>query len=496
MAERLDAWLHGGDITRTALARYRVIYAVIALLLLPDFSWITMFADSMYNPPPGPMQLFSGFPPEGFLRILEAVLAACLIAIMIGWYTRAASFLAVVVAMTGFGFSYGVGKIDHDILLVLVPGAMALAGWGDRLSLDALRRRRRGAAEPPERAEQWPLRLYALVIGLAFLTAAYQKIKGGWLDPMTHAVQGIQAREFYTHGRDQLLAPFFVGVDNPVLWEAIDVATILLEAGMILAVLSWRGTRVGFAVAATFHLGVWLMMNIPFFMNVVTYGFVVRWDRIPVPRALRHAPQPSPGLTRAAPLLVVGGGIAWSLLIEWFGNAKDVLYPVVLIAGGVAGAGYLLLLSLRLVRSLRDGGDAVAGRLIYDADCGFCSRSARWLARRRPDRVGIVAAHAVPDLTALGLDQDDVMARAYWQDAAGELRGGSQAIAAALVARGGWAVAAGRLIADPAIAPVAESVYRWVAAHRHQMPGSSGACAVPAAPDPVDERTARGRATD
>jgi predicted DCC family thiol-disulfide oxidoreductase YuxK len=164
------------------------------------------------------------------------------------------------------------------------------------------------------------------------------------------------------------------------------------------------------------------------------------------------------------------------------------VYPAVLIAGGLAGGGYLVLLAARLVRSLRETGEAAGGRLIYDADCGFCTRSARWLARRRPDRVHIVPWQAVPDLAALGLSVDDVAQRAYWQDASGALRPGSDAIAAAMVARGGPAVPAGRLIASPSVAPVAAWAYRWVAAHRQQMPGSTDACRLPASSEPADHR--------
>jgi predicted DCC family thiol-disulfide oxidoreductase YuxK len=62
------------------------------------------------------------------------------------------------------------------------------------------------------------------------------------------------------------------------------------------------------------------------------------------------------------------------------------------------------------------------------------------------------------------------------------LVGGSQAIAAALVARGGPSLPVGRLIASPFVAPASEAVYRWVADHRQLMPGSTDACAVPARP--------------
>ncbi len=487
MADRLDTWIHGGTITRTSLARYRLIYGVIALLLLPDFSWIAAFPDSMYNPPPGPMILFSGFPPEAVLRALEAALAACLVALVIGWHTRTASYLAVGVSMVGYGFTYCLGKIDHDILLVLVPAAMAIAGWGDRLSLDSVRRRSRGETERPERAEQWPLRLYALMIGLAFLTAALPKIAGGWLNPLTHAVRGVQIRQFYTHDRADLLADTFLGINNPVFWEVMDIATILLEAGIVVAVLSWGGTRVAFAIAALFHLGVWLMMNIPFWHNVVTYGFVVAWDRVPVPQALHRLPHPAPGVLRAAPVLVLPVGIAWSFVVEWFGNAAGVMYPIILVAGGVVAGGYLAVLAARLVKVLRGGQVAAGGRLIYDADCGFCTRSARWLAGPRADRIRIVPWQAIPDLAALGLAEEDVNNQAYWQEDSGTLKPGSEAIAAALVARGGPTAAIGRVISSPSIAPLAATVYRWVADHRHQMPGATDACRLPAPSEGVKD---------
>lgn len=494
--DRIDAWIHGGAFTRTSLARYRVLYGVIALLTLPDFSWPALFPDSMYIAPPGPFMLFPGFPPELVLRSLEALFAACLFAILLGWFTRVASFLSVIVAMTGFGFTYSLGKIDHDIFLVLLPAAMALAGWGDRLSLDAVRRRARGLPEPPERAEQWPLRLYALMIGLGFLTAAWPKIRGDWLSLQTQAVQGHQVRQYFTNGKDELLAPFFLDFDHPVFWEILDIATIVLEAGMIVAVLWWTTTRLAFAVAATFHLGVWLMMNIAFFMNVVTYGFVVPWDRVPVPRALRRSYAPPARLVRLAPVVVLAGGIGWSLLIEAVGNAADVVYPVVLVAGGIVGAWFLLAPVVRLgqsARAVRRGADT-SGRLLYDADCGFCTRAALWLARRRPDRVAIVPWQSVPDLAGLGLREEDLSRQAYWQSGTGPLRGGSGAIAAAMVARGGLATVAGLLIASEPVRPVADVVYRAVAARRHRMPGGTDSCELTPAPVRDDEHAGPGGA--
>ena len=83
MGDRVDAWIHGGAFTRTSLARYRIVYSVIVLLTLPDFSWVAAFPDSLYKPPIGPFMLADGFPPEGLLQGLEAIVAICFVAMLL-----------------------------------------------------------------------------------------------------------------------------------------------------------------------------------------------------------------------------------------------------------------------------------------------------------------------------------------------------------------------------------------------------------------------------
>lgn len=109
--------------------------------------------------------------------------------------------------------------------------------------------------------------------------------------------------------------------------------------------------------------------------------------------------------------------------------------------------------------------------LLYDADCGFCSRSASWLSARG---VEVRALQSV-GLGSLGVDA---------VRAAGEIPGilpgggvvyGARAIGEAL--RGGprWLQAAGWLIRGPLAWPAA-FVYRLVAQNRHSLPGGTGEC--------------------
>jgi predicted DCC family thiol-disulfide oxidoreductase YuxK len=119
------------------------------------------------------------------------------------------------------------------------------------------------------------------------------------------------------------------------------------------------------------------------------------------------------------------------------------------------------------------------GLLIYDADCGFCARTARWLESRGGD-VTITSWQSVPSLESLGLDETMVLERAYWIASDGaEPAPGHVAIARALEASGSWRRPVGRFIRSRSVRPVASRVYQWVADNRYRMPGSTGTCRMP-----------------
>lgn len=110
--------------------------------------------------------------------------------------------------------------------------------------------------------------------------------------------------------------------------------------------------------------------------------------------------------------------------------------------------------------------------LVYDGDCRFCVRRARWFRKKIPKvSQSNVSAVAWQDLNLgeVGLTEDVVAREAVWVDEDGKQFTGHAAIAKSLIHIGGlWGVA-GRLMRVPPISWIARLVYRVVAANRHRI---------------------------
>jgi predicted DCC family thiol-disulfide oxidoreductase YuxK len=112
--------------------------------------------------------------------------------------------------------------------------------------------------------------------------------------------------------------------------------------------------------------------------------------------------------------------------------------------------------------------------LLYDADCGFCTRTALWGARLVPN-VSIRAMQDV-DLSALGVDPVRAEAEIPYVTTDGGVTYGSEAIACALIDNGGWPSSVGRVLLARRVRPAARTMYRFIARHRHQFPGGTTTC--------------------
>lgn len=310
MFARVDRWIFHGYPARVGdLAVIRVLYASYMILgRFPRALWVLDSPTAFFAPPPGPAAMFTDWPSDGVILGLNWAYLLALIALLVGWKTPVASLAS------GLGFlalgcwSYASAKINHDVLLGVLPLALAASGWGRWWSLDA----RGPGSSPGEPGRGWCLSLLALMIGAAMATAGWAKLSTGWLDPTTHATYGYLT-QFYARGGGGPLAELALTSRPEWLHELADWAAVSLELGFLAAAF-WRPAfRWCLGLAMVFHLGNWLLFDIPFGSNVVAYGAFVPWSRLVPSRWLSRAPRPS--TLGAVGLLALGYG-AWMMLAE------------------------------------------------------------------------------------------------------------------------------------------------------------------------------------
>lgn len=118
--------------------------------------------------------------------------------------------------------------------------------------------------------------------------------------------------------------------------------------------------------------------------------------------------------------------------------------------------------------------------LLFDADCGFCSATATRVPLLRL-RCAIKPMQSI-DLAAHGVDPRRALREMPVIDAAGVVHWGHLGWAAALATGPLPYRVAGAILRHRPVEPLARLVYRWIATHRHLMPGGTAACALPSRP--------------
>jgi len=279
---RFSNWIFNSfSVTAEGLALYRIFAALFLLLfLLPAtqiYSFLGTLPADFFNPPPGPMGLFQEFPSEMVFFAMHYLLITSLISLLVGFKTKFSSIVAGVLFLSLKGFFYSVGKINHDLLIAVVPLVMAFSGWGKSLSVDSLMKSK---SHTVREVQNWPLVLLALMLGFMMFTAGFPKILGGWLDVGTQATYGHYFKQFFLNGRQDLLASHALAIENKIAWELLDYGTVVFETGFLLAIMHPKSTRVFVCIAVIFHFSTMVLLNIAFLPNFLAYAAFLNWTSI------------------------------------------------------------------------------------------------------------------------------------------------------------------------------------------------------------------------
>ncbi|MEX0647978.1 MAG: HTTM domain-containing protein [Balneolaceae bacterium] len=278
-SQKLDRWIFESfSVTPEGLGFFRITFSLFILFfLMPDtsnFGYLSSLPADFYSPPPGPMMLLNEFPPEPVFWLIYGLLFISLCFLLIGYETRKSSIAAGIFILLLKGLAFSIGKINHDLLLAVVPLVMAFSNWGAAFSVDAAR------GKTVTKVNSWPLTLLALLIGFMMFTAGFPKILGGWLDPATQATEGHFLNQFFTKERQALLAEYIFYIEMDYIWELMDWGTIVFETGFLFAVFNSRWFKLFICIAVLFHFSTLAILNIAFLVNYIAYAAFLDWDKI------------------------------------------------------------------------------------------------------------------------------------------------------------------------------------------------------------------------
>jgi predicted DCC family thiol-disulfide oxidoreductase YuxK/uncharacterized membrane protein YphA (DoxX/SURF4 family) len=375
----------------SALGIYRILFAACILLVyLPEHLWISSFPDSFFNPPIGPTALFwTGLPSARFFRVLNVAEIFAALSLLVGYRTRLASVALGLLLFVGNCWAASFGRINHDILMIIVPLVMQFANWGAAYSVDETRVRNH------PQAQAWPLALLALITAFGMMSAAEPKAVSGWLDPHSHAVLGHLTYNALVTGRANWIVRRMLKIHSDLFWESLDYMTVLLEASFLFLVGRRRTFRLACGAACFFHLGIAITMQIAYWPNLLAYGAFCNWSVVegwPIGSSLQKLRKNS--WLRLTPVWLVGLGAAVSLMYLSIGNPLHKLSDlgpsdadllgtsVCVFAAIVAAISAGLVLSRAFARPLP--GRSV---VLFDGMCALCDGWVDFILRHDRDSI-------------------------------------------------------------------------------------------------------------
>ncbi len=250
-----------------SLGLFRIFWgAYILLFYAPYSAWVGQVPQSFYKPPVlSPAFLLAGFPPYWLMLTMDLVRIWLVVLITIGIKTRICTIILCLLTFISFNFVYSFGMIVHDILVWVVALCLAFTNWGVPYALIPDRRMNPKVAARASATA-------GVLIAFGMFTAGFDKALH-WInfDLSTSGFLCWFYRPYYTLGRTFLLAPVVPKIP-PQLFKIADYTAVAFELSAFFFLLAGRvGWRLWLLVAAIFHLTNALLLNIPFYFQVLVY---------------------------------------------------------------------------------------------------------------------------------------------------------------------------------------------------------------------------------
>jgi hypothetical protein len=199
------------------------------------------------------------------------ITAAAGVAALVGLFTRTSMFILALGIWIFVAHMYSYSDVHHEAaLFAILLVCLAFSPIGERLSIDALIRRRRGRGLPPDATSDtamWALRLAHVLLAMTYLSTGMTKIIDGgpaWVNGYT-----LQAYLF----RDALPREFPLGVwlaHQHGLCVALSIYTVLYETFFFVSLLVPWTAPLFFINGIVFHAMLYLTAGHDFFPHIVT----------------------------------------------------------------------------------------------------------------------------------------------------------------------------------------------------------------------------------
>lgn len=261
------------------LQTYRVCYclSIIFLFGVPNYTWVSKNPDYIFNPPILSIAVLSnGFPSTFFFQIISILLCIFFACLLFGFKARLASIGITICMLIGQSFVFSFGKIDHNILMVLLPALLSFSNWG---CVPA-----RQDFKNDHFRDAYSLFNVALFLGFAMFSAGIQKILGGWLISLNSATRGHFLANYFVYERQDLLATVFLFIDNWFFWKSLDYLTVLFEVGFLFAIVHVKIFKRFVLIAIIFHTCTLLIFNIPFSGHFIIFLLFIDWNTFEKPK--------------------------------------------------------------------------------------------------------------------------------------------------------------------------------------------------------------------
>ena len=250
-----------------SLGLFRIFWGMYILLFFTPYSaFVGQVPQAFYNPPVLSLaSLFAGFPPYWLMFAGDLVRIWLVVLITIGIKTRFCTIVLCLLTFISNNFVYSFGKIDHDTLVWAVALCLAFTDWGVPYALVPDRR------VNPKVATR-ALATAGVLIAFGFFTAGFEKALH-WInfDLSTGGFLSWFYGGYLILDRKLLLAPLVFRVP-PQLFKILDYAAVAFELSPFFFLLAGPAAwRAWLLVATCFHLANALLLNIPFWDNVLVY---------------------------------------------------------------------------------------------------------------------------------------------------------------------------------------------------------------------------------